>query len=433
MKQLPERVSSGVDVLDRALNGLRVGDNVIWYDTQASCAEPFLLHFLKSSMSEGRYLVYLSFDRPPSALISMLGSLTHYPKLTIIDCFTWGKGAGARPFVDFYQQKTSASYRCKFVKIEQPHIMSKVVNSVFAIAGDKGQDLRLVFSSLAAAHHIWSSDETLRNFYAACCPRLLEQGAIAYWVSSRESQAKATQAMINRTAQVVIDLELKRGVSSFQLVKAARREGAQLGTAIPYRVRDGQFLSESYDEGRSFHEFGRRLRTLRHRRGFSQSDLAKAIGVTPSTISQIESGSCYPSVQALLKIAEVIGPGAGGLLEPSQTILEGPVHPFQKTGETADAGMNDHTRCLIPAYLSMGNAVHTVQIEAGETIEGHLAHHKGAELVVVLQGKIAVAMGDEEHSAQAGDSILINHKRPTRWWNPGKETARMLLILFRIS
>jgi transcriptional regulator with XRE-family HTH domain len=432
MKQLPERVSSGVDVLDRALNGLRTGDNVIWYDTQAACAEPFFLHFLRSSMGEGRYLVYLSFDRPPSTLIAMLGPLSHYPKLTIIDCFTWGKGAGAKPFVDFYQQ-AATHYRCKFVKIEQPHIMSKVVNSVFAVSGDKGQDLRLVFSSLAAANQIWSSDETLRNFYAACCPRLLEQGAIAYWISSRESQSKANQAMVNRTAQVVIDLELKRGASSFQIVKAARREVTQLGTAIPYRVRDGQFLSESYDDDRSFHEFGRRLRALRHRRGFSQSDLAKAIGVTPSTISQIESGSCYPSVQALLKIAEVIGPGAGGLLEPSQSIPDGPVYPFHKVGDTAAAGMNEQTRCLIPGSLSMGNAVHTVQIEAGETIEGHLAFHKGAELVVVLQGKIALLMGDEEHTAQAGDSILINQKRPLRWWNPGKEIARMLLILFRIS
>lgn len=432
MQKSPERISSGVDVLDRALDGLRMGDNVIWYDTQASSAESFLLHFLKSSMNEGRYLVYLSFDKAPSTLISVLGTLINYPKLTIIDCFTWGKGAGAKPFVDFYQQVESG-YRCKFMKIEQPHIMSKVVNSVFAVSGDKGQDLRLVFNSLAAANQIWSSDETLRNFYAACCPRLLEQGAVAYWVSSRESQSKANQAMVNRTAQVVIDLDLKRGLSSFQLVKASGRESAHIGTTIPYRVRDGQFLPEVYDQDSSIHEFGRRLRALRTRRSLSQSELAKAIGVTPSTISQIESGSCYPSVQALLKIAEVIGPGAGALLEPGQNIPEGPIYPFSRTSDAAESGMNASTRALIPGHLSMGNPVHTVQIEPGESVDGHIAHHKGAELAVVLQGKIVVQMDDGEHTAQAGDSILINQKRPTRWWNPGKETTRMLLILFRIS
>lgn len=432
MKLSPERVSSGVDILDRSLDGLRMGDNVIWYDTQAGDAESFLLPFLRTSMNEGRYLVYVTFDKAPSTLISILGPLSNYPKLTIIDCFTWGKGAGAKPFLDFYQH-AETGYRCRFVKVEQPHIMSKVVNSVFAVSGDKGQELRLVFNSLAAANQIWSSDETLRNFYAACCPRLLEQGAVAYWVSSRESQSKGNQAMVNRTAQVVIHLELKRGASSFLIVKAARREAAQIGTVIPYRIRDGQFLPDVDDQDSSIHEFGRRLRALRSRRGLSQSELAKSIGVTPSTISQIESGSCYPSVQALLKIAEVIGPGTGALLEPSQTIPEGPIYPFTRSGGNAAPGMYSSTRPLIPGYLSMGNAVHAVKIEPGEEVEGHLAQHKGAELAVVLQGKITVLMDDGEHTAQAGDSILINQKRPTRWWNPGKETTRMILILFRIS
>jgi transcriptional regulator with XRE-family HTH domain len=432
MKHSPERVSSGLGVLDRALDGLRAGDNVIWYDTQASGAEVFFFHFLQLSMQEGRNLVYLTFDKAPSYLTAMLDSLIDYPKLTIIDCFTWGKGAGAQPFIDFYQSAESG-YRCKFVKVEQPHIMSKVVNSVFAVCGDKGSDLRLVFSSLPAANQIWSSDETLRNFYAACCPRLLDQGAVAYWVTSRDAQSKANQAMVNRTAQVVIDLELKRGLSSFQIVKASGRDTAQLGTPIPYRVRDGQFLSESFDQEGSIHEFGRRLRALRSRRGLSQSDLAKAIGVTPSTISQIEGGVCYPSVQALLKIAEVIGPGAGALLEPSQTIQDGPIYSLSKAKDRPGPGMNASTRPLIPGYLSMGNPVHMVQLEPGDQIEGHLAQHKGAELAVVLKGKVGVLMDDCEHMAQAGDSILINQTRPTRWWNPGKETARMLLILLRIS
>ncbi len=414
------------------MDGLRTGDNVIWYDTQAASSEIFFLNFLQSSMNEGRSLVYVTFDKAPSSLISILGPLTNYPKLTIVDCFTWGKGDGAKPFVDFYQQ-AEAGYRCKFVKIEQPHIMSKVVNSLFAVCSDKGHDLGLVFNSLSAANQIWSSDETIRNFYAACCPRLLDQGALAYWVSSKESQSKKNQAMMNRTAQVVIDLELKRGMSSFQIVKATGREAAQVGTSIPYRVRDGQFLSEAFDQDSSIDEFGRRLRALRTRRGLSQSDLAKAIGVTPSTISQIEGGSFYPSVQALLKIAEVIGPGSGSLLESSQVIHEGPVYPMSKAEEFPAAGMHANSRPLIPGYLSMGNPVHTVELKPGESVEGHLSNHKGAELLVVLQGKITVFMDDTEYNAGAGDSILVNRNRPIRWRNPGQTTTRMLLILFRIS
>ena len=45
---------------------------------------------------------------------------------------------------------------------------------------------------------------------------------------------------------------------------------------------------------------------LRKSKGFTQTSLAKEIGVCPNTISQYELGKRAPSIQTLKKIAEVL-------------------------------------------------------------------------------------------------------------------------------
>lgn len=46
--------------------------------------------------------------------------------------------------------------------------------------------------------------------------------------------------------------------------------------------------------------FGRQLRQLRQQRGISQSELARALGVGRSTISEVESGKHLPPVEAVV-------------------------------------------------------------------------------------------------------------------------------------
>ncbi len=46
---------------------------------------------------------------------------------------------------------------------------------------------------------------------------------------------------------------------------------------------------------------GRNIARLRVSRGLSQGDLGKEIGLTPSTISNIENAISYPSVDTLIR------------------------------------------------------------------------------------------------------------------------------------
>ena len=94
------QVASGVNQLDQLLGGLRIGDNVVWYDDAGSLAPVFYLNFIKASQADKKPIIYLNFDRSIKTLLEQLGPLADYAHLTILDCFTHGKeqstGSGDR-------------------------------------------------------------------------------------------------------------------------------------------------------------------------------------------------------------------------------------------------------------------------------------------------------------------------------------------------
>ncbi len=98
------RVSSGVTQLDQQLGGLFIGDNVIWYDDAGSLASTFSFSFVKESQKRNRPLIYITFDRSPKKLLEDLGPMAESQYLTILDCFTHGKGDGSEVFSKFYEK-----------------------------------------------------------------------------------------------------------------------------------------------------------------------------------------------------------------------------------------------------------------------------------------------------------------------------------------
>ena len=59
------RVSSGVGHLDELLDGLFIGDNVVWYDDAGSLASVFCLNFIQVSRAKKKPIIYVSFDHSP--------------------------------------------------------------------------------------------------------------------------------------------------------------------------------------------------------------------------------------------------------------------------------------------------------------------------------------------------------------------------------
>lgn len=66
--------------------------------------------------------------------------------------------------------------------------------------------------------------------------------------------------------------------------------------------------------GFDLRKFPKRLLSARERRRWSQADLAKAVGMHPTHISQFECYRRQPSVENLVRLASALGCGSDYLL-----------------------------------------------------------------------------------------------------------------------
>lgn len=182
------RVASGVSQLDRLLGGLYIGDNVVWHDDGGSLASVFCLNFIQASQAQNKPLIYVCFDRSPKNLIEKLGSLAQYPALTILDCFTYGKGGGSEIFLRFYEER-DPELPCKTIAVEDPRKVKKVMDAFYSIHSSLEGDVRFVFESLTGMQELWGGEEHIITFYSHSCPKLYELESIGYWIMEKRAHS----------------------------------------------------------------------------------------------------------------------------------------------------------------------------------------------------------------------------------------------------
>jgi transcriptional regulator with XRE-family HTH domain/KaiC/GvpD/RAD55 family RecA-like ATPase len=298
-----KHISTGIKQLDQLLGGLYVGDNVIWYDDAGSLASIFCTNLIQASYDQKRPLIYVSFDRSPKNLLEKLGPLAQSQHLTILDCFTHGKGDGSEIFNKFYE-KNGARWPYQIIKVNDPAQPDQVMEAIYHLHKTMQDNVRLVFESLTGMQDLWGGEEHARKFYSHSCPRLYELDTIAYWIVEKEAHSSQLKAHINQIAQVAIDLTLKRGKSALTIIKAEKRNLNTLGKPYIFNTSGAEVNFDATRRTPAEVDLGHRIKEFRKTRGFSQKELARLVGVTPSSISQIESNQIYPSLPALIKIAE---------------------------------------------------------------------------------------------------------------------------------
>jgi transcriptional regulator with XRE-family HTH domain len=423
------RMSTGLHELDRRLGGLFIGDNVIWYDEAGSLAFPFSLNFIQESQRERKPLMYILFDRSPRTLIAELGPLAKDTQFIILDCFTHGKGDGSAVFSKFYE-KDGGHWPCRIVKVNEPSKPFRVSEAIYGIHQELSGDVRLVFESLTGMQDLWEGEDHVLKFYSRSCPRLYELETIAYWIVEKGAHSNRLKAHINQIAQVAIDLAIKRGKSALTILKAHNRQPRRLNKAEPFWA-DG--MTVRFDTERSLPasiDLGTRLKRLRTRQALSQKDLAGMVGVTSSTISQIESNLIYPSLPALFKMAQVLAVNAGYFFQKD---LSGQ-QPFVFTGGGKEVRLNDlpkgsiRGRQLLPLDQAAPIEPYLIEIPVGKKLPNHFFVHKGEEFGYLMEGELQVTVQNTAYTLSAGDVIYLTRHIPSQWKNSGKRTARLLWI-----
>lgn len=427
------KVASGVDQLDVILEGLFIGDNVVWFDDAGSLASVFCLNFIQISQIQKKPLIYVTFDRSPKNLLEKLGPLAQNPALFILDCFTFGKGAGSSIFLKFYEQMESQD-PFKLVQVENPREMSQVTEALYALHGTQKGDVRFVFESLTGMQELWGGEEQALNFYSHSCPRLYELNTIAYWVMEKKAHSPRFRAQISQIAQVAIDLAIKRGTTSLTVLKAEKRKLDNLHQPHKYWVEELNITFNDERRPTGLMDLGQRIKALRLKRGFSQTELAQSVGVTPSTISQVESNLIYPSLPALFKMAEILAVEGSSFFSDQGKEKNRVIFPLREATDLRMTGMPEfsiQTKRLTPVDLEAKAEPFLIEIPPRQNLSNHFFFHKGEEMGYLLSGKLLVKMRSGEYEFLPGDLIHLTSEIPTAWTNPGPDPARLFWLIVK--
>ncbi len=227
-----------------------------------------------------------------------------------------------------------------------------------------------------------------------------------------------------------MDLKLKRGKSTLTIVKAQRRKPRQLNKPVLFWSEGDAVRFESDERTLGKLNLSARLKSLRQDRGLSQKALARSIGVTPSTISQIEGNLIYPSLPALVKMAEILAVDVSAFFQ-EQT---GALRPAVFKGPQDTPAMHDDShpgvtvQPLLPRGFDTGAEVNWITIQAKAVIDRHFMTHKGEEFGYLLSGRLEVIIQNRTHALDGGDLVYLTVDTPTRWENPDHNPARLLWV-----
>ena len=193
---------------------------------------------------------------------------------------------------------------------------------------------------------------------------------------------------------------------------------------------------------------GTRLRVERERRGLSLRELARRLEVSPSLVSQIETGKTQPSVRTLYAIVTELGVSLDELFAPAGGDGAPPVAVPRPAGEDArpPVGFGRVQRADERDVIDLGSGVRWERLttwndrdveflyavyEAGgsSSPDGSLMRHNGRELGIVLSGQLGVKVGFEDTVLGPGDSIAFDSAIPHRLHNDGDEVVAAIWIV----
>jgi len=163
-----DKIPSGLPGLDRVLDWIRLGDNVVWQVHSVSeyraMAEPFALR----ALADGRQTIYIRFA-PHEPVLDPLPGLTIH-------------------------------------RLDPTSGFESFTEELHRIIAEAGREAFYVFDSLSELQTAWAADLMMGNFFMVTCPYLFELDTVAWFCLLRQNHSYDTIARIRETTQILVDL-----------------------------------------------------------------------------------------------------------------------------------------------------------------------------------------------------------------------------------
>ena len=170
-------------------------------------------------------------------------------------------------------------------------------------------------------------------------------------------------------------------------------------------------------------DLGKTIRQMRNQKGLTQEELADRCELTKGYISQLENNLNSPSIATLTDILSALGSNLSEFFreETEEKIVFSKNEFIEKDSEGVCFNW------LIPN--AQKNMMEPVLVELAEGVEtaGDIPH-EGEEFGYVLEGKIAIILGNKHYPCKKGEAFYYPASKPHSILNKGKGKAKFLWI-----
>jgi len=231
-------LTTGIDGLDRLIDGLRAGDNVVWEVDSGAPADVFIRSFMKAERLGDRHVVFVSLNRSPQAILRKHLQDIPVDRFVLVDCFTLGKGNGNEVFSDFYGSSHVGSGGPRAVRVSEASSPDKVRKALEDLESEVGRNAVYVFDSITGMLELWGRDRDVLSFFAYMCPRLYDLNTVAYWILEKQAHSEQFLANLRHITQVVLEVAVSNGQATLLLRKAEGRRSPGVGIPRQFTLAD---------------------------------------------------------------------------------------------------------------------------------------------------------------------------------------------------
>ncbi len=163
-----DRIMSGIPEMDTALDGIRLGDNVVWRISELSEFRAFVMPFIKQAALDKRNIVYLRY-------------------------------ADTEPLNGYFTD-------IKRVLIPLSHRFETFAADIHNVIEKEGRETFYIFDCLSELQAAWATDLMMGNFFRVTAPFLSSLDCVSYFPIKRGKHSLGSVNKILDTAQIFLDV-----------------------------------------------------------------------------------------------------------------------------------------------------------------------------------------------------------------------------------
>ncbi|KPA15293.1 XRE family transcriptional regulator [Candidatus Magnetomorum sp. HK-1] len=169
---------------------------------------------------------------------------------------------------------------------------------------------------------------------------------------------------------------------------------------------------------------GKIIQSVREDKGISLIHLANETGCSVESLEMIEKNESTPPVGTLLQISRALSLDSGFFLKAPKDNPDSRVEAYQK--RTANYAYTN----LTPGTENKHLKAFVVTLDPMSDHKGVGFQHEGEEFNYVINGEVAITVGDHVNHLKQGEGLHFNSSIRHNLKNISNEIAKLLVVIY---